>query len=54
MPDYIKYSKSIGKALSNAASTIRDDDESYDLLESLRQYISCKGFSTKIFHISDF
>ena len=45
MSTFLKYSKSIGKALSNAACTIRDDEESYTTLQSLSQYISCKGFS---------
>ncbi|KAK8824201.1 hypothetical protein WA556_003525 [Blastocystis sp. ATCC 50177/Nand II] len=37
-----KYTKSIAKALGNAANTISDDDESYALLNSLNPYIACQ------------
>lgn len=39
-----KYIKSVGRDLANAASTIGDNSESYDLLDTLSPYILCSGF----------
>lgn len=46
MPPFPKYSKSIGKALANAANKISNDEDSYALLDSLSQYIHCQRFSS--------
>lgn len=39
-----KYTKAIGRSLSNLASTIGDDRESYNALLSNSQFILCPGF----------
>ena len=38
-----KYTKAIGRSLSNLASTISDDRESYNVLLSNSQFILCPG-----------
>lgn len=43
-----KYTKSIAKALGNAANTISDDDESYALLNSLNPYIACQHMGSRV------
>ena len=39
-----KYTKAIGRALSNLANTIGDDRESYAAIQDLYQLIVCNGF----------
>ena len=39
-----KYTRAIGRSLSNLASTIGDDRESYNTLQSNSQFIICPGF----------
>ena len=39
-----RYTKAIGRSLSNLASTISDDRESYNVLLSNSQFILCPGF----------
>ena len=39
-----KYTKAIGRSLSNLASTISDDRESYNVLLYNSQIILCPGF----------
>ena len=39
-----KYTRAIGRLLSNLASTIGDDSESYCVLQGNSQYILCPGF----------
>ena len=44
MPPVQKYNKNIGRSIANAASTIGDNQESYDLLDTLSPYILCDSF----------
>ena len=44
MPSLPRYTKAIGRSLSNLASTISDDRESYNVLLSNSEFILCPGF----------
>lgn len=48
MSELPKYTRAIGRLLSNLASTIGDDSESYCVLQGNSQYILCPGFRMSV------